>query len=102
MQLTFSDDARLELGKIYSYIARDSSNIAKNFISKLTSHIHNLSLFPEMGVLIEEYNIRKLIYRNYIILYQIDYYSNTIYIIKIFNSKQDINIILKEIEKYID
>ena len=44
---------------------------------------------------IKQYNIRKLVYRNYIVLYQIDYGSNTIHIIKILNSKQDINIILK-------
>lgn len=102
MQLKFSDEAYLELSQIYLYIARDSSNIARKFISKLISHIYNLSLSPEMGTLIKQYNIRKLMYRNYIVLYQINYYSNIIYIIKIFNSKQDINIILKQIEKYID
>ena len=101
MQISFFKNTRLEIYEIYSYIARDSLSTAKKFISKLTSYIYNLSLFPEMGTLIKPYNIRKLIYRNYIILYQIDYYSDTIYIIKIFNSKQDINIILKEIEKYI-
>ena len=101
MQLSFFQNTRLEIHEIYSYIARDSSGIVKKFISKLTSYIYNLSLFPEMGTLIKTYNIRKLIYRNYIILYQIDYCSDTIYIIKIFNSKQDINIILKEIENYI-
>ena len=102
MQIVFYELAHTDIQNIYSYISRDSSSIAQRFIFKLISYVHNLSLFPEMGVVIEQYNIRKLIYRNYIILYQIDYYSNTIYIIKIFNSKQDINIILKEIEKYID
>ena len=102
MIIRFRKEASVNLKEIYSYISRDSSNIARKFISKLISYIYNLSLFPEIGTKIKQHNIRKLVYRNYIVLYQIDYYSNTIYIIKIFNSKQDINNILNQIEKYMD
>lgn len=102
MRVKFLKEASYNVKEIYSYISQDSSNIAQKFISKLMSYIYNLSLFPEIGTKLKQYNIRKLIYRNYIVLYQIDYYSNTVYIIKIFSSKQDINIILKQIEKYIN
>ena len=91
-----------DISDIYTYISRDSYRIAEKFILKILDYIYTLSLFPEIGKLvIEEYNIRKLVYGNYIILYKLDYYSNKIIIIRIFNSKQDINIILKRIEKYI-
>lgn len=102
MRIEFLKEASLNIKEIYLYISQDSQSIARKFIFKLISYIYNLSLFPKMGKLIKQYNVRKLIYRNYIVLYQINYDSNTIYIIKIFNSKQDINIILKQIEKYID
>lgn len=102
MQIEYSKKLYLSIKEIHKYISRHSHNMANKFISNLISYIQNLSLFPELGTLIpNKKGIRKLVYRNYIILYQVNYYSNKIYIIKIFNSKQDINIILKQIEKYI-
>ena len=52
-------------------------------------------------LIIQQYNIRKLLYRKYTILYQINYNSNLISIIKIIQPKQDIDLILKNIQKYL-
>ncbi len=74
----------------------------KQFIFSIISYIYTLSIFPEMGkLIIQQYNIRKLVYRKYTILYQINYDSKLIRIIKIIQPKQDIDLILKNIQKYL-
>jgi len=102
MILDFKHEARENLISISTYITQNFYVSGKKFTSKIIQCIYNLSIFPEMGSLISnQYYLRKLIYHNYIIIYQLNYISNAINIIKIFNSKQDINKILKHIRKYI-
>lgn len=102
MNIHFTANTSNDIDEIVDYIAKDSYSIAEKFIFKLINYIYYLLIFPEMGTLLSNtYQIRKLIYHNYIIIYQLNYYSNTINIIKILNSKQDINLILKHIKKYI-
>lgn len=85
-----------------SYISLDSISIAKKFINKIFYYIEYLYLFPEMGTIVNsEKEIRKLIYGNYIILYQIDYEFNLVNVLTIFHSTMDINLILKNIQKYL-
>lgn len=102
MEIEFLEYASEDINKIIKYISRDSSFIAQKYIIKLIDYIYSLSLFPELGTLIQkQYNIWKLVYHSYIIIYQIDYHSNLIRVIRILHSKQDFNIILKHIKKYI-
>ena len=68
----------------------------------MLKYIQCLSSLPNIGVLVSlEHNIRKLIYNNYIVLYQVNYNLNSINVITIFHCKRDINIILKHIKKYL-
>ncbi len=100
--LEYTEEVKCNIDEIYSYISQDSYVIAQKFITRLLDYTHMLSIFPELGTLVlKQHNIRKLVYRNYLIIYQINYDSNLIHIIKILNSKQDIQIMLKHIEKYI-
>ena len=70
--------------------------------AKNRKKVYNLSLFLKLGkLIIEQYNIRKLLYKKYTILYQIDFSLNLIRIIKIIQPKQDIDLILKNIQKYL-
>ena len=102
MNIIFFENASNDIDEIAEYISKDSFFIAEKFTLKLIDYIYNLSIFPELGTLIlKQYNIRKLVYRNYIIIYQLNYNSNSINIIKILNSKQDFNTIIKHIKKYI-
>ena len=89
------------LDEIIRYRYRDSQK-GNEFIFSLITYIYTLSIFPEMGrVIVQKYNIRKLIYQKYTILYQINYFTNLIRIIKIIQPKQDIDLILKNIQKYL-
>ena len=102
MELQYLKQAYDDIGNIIEYISQDSLMIATKFITKILNYINYLTIFPEMGVLIiPNYNVRKLIYYNYIILYQIDYANSRIYILTVFNSKKDINLILKHIQKFL-
>ncbi len=102
MRIKYRNSALEDVRGIREYISRDSSSIALKFINKLLDYISYLSLFPELGrPIISEYNIRKLVYQNYIILYQIDYFLNQIHILTVFHSAKNINIILKNIQKFL-
>ena len=100
MHIVLKKQAQNDLKKIrYRYNDLKKGN---QFIFSLITYIYTLSIFPEMGILIiQKYNIRKLIYRKYTILYQINYFTNLIRIIKIIQPKQNIDLILKNIQKYL-
>ncbi len=102
MNIIIYKEASNDIKQIYEYISQDSSLIALKFLNKLLDYISYLSLFPELGrLVIPKYNVRKLIYRNYIILYQINYLSYEIHVLTIFHSKKDIEMILKNIQKFL-
>lgn len=102
MLIDYHNRAIKDIRDIREYISYDSPSIAVKFINKLLDYISYLSLFPELGRLVlSKYHIRKLVYQNYIILYQINYLSNQIQILTIFHSKKDINLILKNIQQFL-
>lgn len=84
----WSNNAKLDLKDIYLSLEK---NISLSVAIKITEEIFgslNSITFPEQFQ-IDEYRIdcRRLILRNYKILYQ--FHNNTIYVVRIFNTFQD-------------
>lgn len=83
--LIYSEEYNEELTLIYEYIA-------KKLITKIRKEILRLQYFPKENKVISrrrENELYRLIVKNYIIIYQIDIKIKTVYILHIFNSKQN-------------
>lgn len=86
-----------ELEEIYRYIYYHlySPQAADNFNTKVKLFISHLDLFPERYSKISVskksryYNLRKMPVGNYIIIYEVNTHSHEIFIMHIFNGKQD-------------
>ena len=75
MRVIWSNSAMADLDKIDDYISKDNPKKAKDFVSTILKSTRLLSEQPKLGVFIlsdgsSEY--RKLILKNYIILYEIN------------------------------
>ena len=93
-KISISDDAKEELKQIYYYIAMclKEENIARKLINKIRKEILRLQYFPKENKVIfrqGKKELYRLIVKNYIIIYQIDIKIKTVYILHIFNSKQN-------------
>ena len=81
--------AQQELLQIKWYIAQDSQFYANKTVNEINKRINNLSLFPEMGKVIDkDENIRQIIYKSYKILYRFN--SENIYILHIIHHFRNI------------
>ena len=92
--LIYSLEYNEELTVIYEYVATklNEENIAKKLITKIRKEILRLQYFPKENKVISrrrENELYRLIVKNYIIIYQIDIKIKTVYILHIFNSKQN-------------
>ena len=77
-------------------------NNTPEYIKNLHETISNLKDFPYLGTVynyIRKNIIRKLVYKEHIILYYIE--SDTIYIVSVSHHKQDIDNKIKFIKKYL-
>lgn len=93
-KISISYDAKEELKGIYYYIAMKlkEEKIAKRLTNKIRKEILRLQYFPKENKVIAKQDRKKLyrlIVKNYIIIYQIDIKIKTVYILHIFNSKQN-------------
>ncbi|MBM2813886.1 MAG: addiction module toxin, RelE/StbE family [Ignavibacteria bacterium] len=73
-QIRWSPKAAVHLESVFTFIAKESPLYASITIQKILSLIENLSVFPESGRIVPEYNnpaIRELIYKSYRIVYRI-------------------------------
>ena len=85
---TFKND----LKNIYKYIAYDLSEkrAAIKFVNTVISKLKNLQVFPYAYKLYkkeENFEYRKLIVKNYIIIYKINLKEKEIFILHIYNQK---------------
>jgi plasmid stabilization system protein ParE len=72
--IRWSAKAAENLESICDFIAKDSPFYAAITAQKIISLIDNLTVFPESGRIVPEYNnpkIRELIYKNYRIVYRL-------------------------------
>ena len=74
MQILKSERFHQDLKEIVAYIAEDSPESARNFLVGLEQSVEGLALFPyrfRRSIFFEEERIRDLIYRGYVIPYEV-------------------------------
>lgn len=79
-----------ELHAIYYYIFFNLKEpiTAQNNPEQIFSKVHSLSFLPDRFPKLYNpfnYNIRKLCYKNFIILYEVNHFTQQVYILHIFN-----------------
>ena len=84
-----------ELDKIYIYIRNElkEDRIAEKIVKKIREKIRILSSFPFVSKLItktKNFEYRKFIIKNYIVIYKINLKEKEINILHIYNQKQKI------------
>ncbi len=102
-RIEFSNDAKKDLNDSYDYIASVLKNAAaaKRFIETAQKGIFSLDTFPERNPLVRDSflsskGLRMHIIKNYLAFYIIYKNTNTVYILRILNSRQDWLSILKK------
>ena len=95
-KVIFTNDAIIELKDIFNYISQIlySPNTAKELMAKIDESIENLRYMPNAYKVIKKNNglnldYRKIIIKNYSIIYTINEEKKQIYIAHIYHSKRD-------------
>jgi toxin ParE1/3/4 len=73
-QLVWSPAALADLTEICNYIGRDSEHYARLFAQRIFSAVETLTLFPDAGRTVPEYerrDLRELLFQNYRIVYRV-------------------------------
>ena len=92
-ELIWSPAARDDLHDIVVFIARDNPNRAMSFGYELISETDRLQEFPESGRTVPEYrddSLRELIFRQYRIVYRVNYEQRLCLIARIWHSARGI------------
>ena len=90
-----TSNAQRDLGQIFSYIAADSVNNAKEFILELEEKIFSLDTLPERFAYIPENtyfgtDYRHINHKKYRIVYKID--CKSVYIMRVFHGSKLLNL----------
>lgn len=95
-KVIYSQKAYRDLVNIYNYILINSLNpkIANKLIGEIKEAIESLDILPFRHELIETSiidfkDIRKLLVKNYIVLYRVDEVAKSVYIVRIVSCKRD-------------
>ena len=94
-KIIYKKRARDELEKIYIYIKErlKENKIAQRTIDNIRGKISNLTYFPHSHKLLRKtknFEYRKFIIKNYIIIYKINLKEKEVNILHIYNQKQKI------------
>lgn len=92
--ILWSPSFKEELNKIYEYIAFKLKEpiIARKFYQEIIGSLNTLKTFPERYpklLLNNNKDIRKIHFKNYIIIYSINYLNQQVYILHIFHDSQN-------------
>ena len=91
--LRISPRAHEDIQSIYNYVRKDGEGIAQKQLRHIYSEIENLAQFPEMGIPLQKFVIRKTSFRLlivrkvYIVVYNLT--ENTVDILRVFRKEQD-------------
>ena len=91
MEIIYKHIFEVNLFKIIDYIAKDKPMASVNFAEELEKAIFNLPNYPfknRQSIYFDDENIRDMIFKGYTIVYKIDIYKKTIYILDIFNQNK--------------
>ena len=86
-EVRFTNKCIEEMIEIYEYISNNlkEDNAAKNLMTEVTDKVLNLSNAPELYMKIEKFDrlkreYRRMIVKNYVVLYTIDFEERIVYI----------------------
>ena len=87
--VNWSDSAKADLKDIYDYIKLKSPQGAKNVISDIRKASKSLHFSKQTQI--EDYFpiCRRIVVRNYKILYTFDDSKNTLYVVRVFDARQN-------------
>ena len=91
MKIIESDEYKIRLKEITSYIKKDKKSAAINFAKELRKKIRDLNNYPfkyRKSVYFDDENIIDMIYKGYTITYEINTENETIEILDIFNQNK--------------
>lgn len=101
--VTITDEALLDLFKIYYYISNDlmSPEVAKNTVNKIRNSIKSLNIFPYRNKLVScepwaSKGYRQLKVNNFIVCYSCNKNNKNVIVLRVFYGKCDIQRMLKE------
>lgn len=95
VEITFTSSALTDLESIELYISEDSPLVARRFISKIFDEISKLSVYPEMGKPVREFNdrtIREVLVKRYRVIYKLELSNNHIYILRVIHGSKLLDI----------
>lgn len=75
MRIEWTFAAQTDLRQIHAYISRDSRVYAARMIARIRQSVETMSLFPESGSAVpefEERELREIFVQNYRIIYRIE------------------------------
>ena len=83
-----------ELDNIYHYLSYvlDIPNIARSFYFNIIKNVFSLAYFPQRFLKIPSSNyknLRKMSFKNFIIIYEVDNYTSKVSILHIFYNKEN-------------
>ena len=99
MEIVWTNEAKQDLFNFINNARVDTEKTATEYVSKLVDYVENLSTNSQLGksaFLINNIEIRQLIYKSHKILYFIQ--ENSIYIIAVIHSKRDIELYKKYLQ----
>ena len=89
-KIILTDRAKYDLDDIYNYISKSlmAERAAENLMTRIQDSIMNLADMPEAFSIIEQYKqrdyqYRKLIVNNYLVIYRIDKEQEMVYIVRV-------------------
>lgn len=102
-QIIITDTAKSDLRDIALYLAELSKdkNLAIRFVKELQEKTKILEQFPESGAIprdrvLKSSGYRFLSHKDYLLFYQYNMETNTVYVMAIFNGKRDYMRVMKK------
>ncbi len=80
MKIIESDEYKIRLKEVTSYLKEDKKSAAINFAKELRKNVRNLNNYPfkfRKSIYFDDENIRDMIYKGYTITYEINTQNET-------------------------
>lgn len=91
MKIEWAEPAELDLGDIYTYIARDVPIYAEQFVERIIETVDLLREQPLMGREVpeaERADVREMIFQNYRIMYLVR--TDLLYVVAVIHGSRDL------------
>lgn len=90
-KINWSDTAKSDLNTIYNFIKKNSIQGAKNVISDIRESIQTILFSKQFQIEEHVPECRRIVVRNYKVIYQIDETKKEINIVRVFDVRQNPN-----------